>query len=239
MSRKLTASGYSIGQRLKLRGVDATCLKDSRGMSMILVSNIFYGPSWAQIFKSFAHLVPAPSLVTLANTPAVLIDDSTINREILGSLFSEAKASRVKQVHLEGVGFVELDAKAKLDLKLLVLPLVSVVCAVALGIFWGNSNQPRGQSVDVEPIGEVCVVDKNRPEFEAWLLDSLGAETGLISGKKIQKTTAMGKLEIVVESTIGSAAKVTGLAVCGDGRQRAINHRVDTSGSGVVLELGQ
>ena len=48
----------------------------------------------------------------------------------------------------------------------------------------------------------------------------------------------MGQLDIIVESIIGSAAKVTGVAVCSDGRQRAINHRIDTSGEGAVFELG-
>ena len=42
-----------------------------------------------------------------------------------------------------------------------------------------------------------------------------------------------------MDSTIGSAAKVSGVAVCADGRELVINHRVDTSGMGAVLELGQ
>ncbi len=51
--------------------------------------------------------------------------------------------------------------------------------------------------------------------------------------------TGLGEMTVLVESVIGSAAKVTGVAECSDGRERAINHRVDTSGSGAVLELGQ
>jgi hypothetical protein len=51
--------------------------------------------------------------------------------------------------------------------------------------------------------------------------------------------TELGELTVLVESIIGSAAKVTGVAECSEGRERVINHRVDTSGSGVVLELGQ
>ncbi len=237
MSRKLTASGYSIGQKLNLRGVEATCLVDPRGESMLLISNVFYGPSWAQIHNCLEHLVPAPTLITLGSTPAVLISDSAKARELIASLFDSAIASRGKQVHLEGIGFVELDSKAKITVRHIALPLASIVCVVGLGTFWVNSQQ-TSQSAPAAIATNGCIVDSSRYEFERWLIESLSANTVLDLGQEIKKVTAMGQLHIVVESTIGSAAKVTGVALCDDGSKRTVNHRVDTSGSGAVLELG-
>ena len=135
VARKLTASGYATGKKLKLAGVEAICVQEPIGQSMLLLSNVFYGPSWAQIYKSVEHLNPSPSLITLGKTPAVLIADTASNREQIGSLFERANASRSKQVHLDGVGFVELENKAKPEFKLLALPLVSIVLVVGLGIF--------------------------------------------------------------------------------------------------------
>ena len=238
VSRKLTALGYSIGPRLKFIGVELTCLNDPKGLAMLLVSNVFYGPSWPQIHKALEHLVPAPTLMTHGNTPAVLIADSTTNRELIAKLFNVANASRVRQVHLEGVGFVELEANPKLDPKQLVLPLVSIVLVIGLGIFWGTTSKPA-PGVEVSPASAACIVDLNRNEFESWLRETLRSEKRLDPGQEIQIVTAMGKLNIAVESTIGSAAKVSGVAICQDGRERLINHRVDTSGSGAVLDLGQ
>jgi hypothetical protein len=205
---------------------------------MLLVSNVIFGPSWAQIFKTFEHLIPAPKLITLGYSPAVLIVDSEITRNLLAVLLEEAKVSRGKQVHLEGVGFVQLDSKAKMDPKILALPLVSIVCVAALGFFWTSSQQPS-QSVEVPLDAKECVVDLSRSEFNLWLIETLRSEPELGLGQEISKGTTIGQLNAVVESTIGSAAKVTGTALCSDGRQRAVNHRVDISGSGAVLELGQ
>lgn len=237
VSRKLTALGYSIGQKLKLRGVEAHCLTNYRGDCLLLVLNVFYGPSWAQIFKSLEHLVPKPTLITHGKTPAVLVADSSIARELVGGLFGSANTSRVKQVHLEGIGFVELASKPKQDLKLLVLPLASIVCVVTLGIFWGGSQQ-KSQSVVVAPVADTCVVDLNPADFENWLSETLNSEVTLGAGIELQRQTELGQLNIVVENTIGSAAKVTGKAVCADGRERLVNHRIDTSGEGAVFELG-
>jgi hypothetical protein len=205
---------------------------------MLLVSNVFYGPSWAQIYKSLEHLIPTPSLITPGNTPAVLIADSASNRELIASLFERANASRSKQVHLDGVGFVELENKAKPELKFLALPLISIIFVVGIGIFWSNNKQ---QKVGVEAITatESCIFDANKSEFERWLGESLENQQALSVGQEIQMNTGLGELSVLVESIIGSAAKVTGVAECSDGRKRAINHRVDTSGSGAVLELGQ
>jgi hypothetical protein len=237
LSRKLSALGYSIGQKLKLGGVEATCLTNRRGDCLLLVSNVFYGPSWVQIFKSLEHLVPSPTLVTHGNTPAVLIADSPIARDLVGRLFEEAKVSRGKQVHLEGIGFVELESKPKSDLKHLALPLASIVFVVSLGIFWGNSQQKR-QSVGVAPVADSCIVDLSPAEFENWLSQTLESEPALSGGLEVQKQTNLGQLNIVVENTIGSAAKVTGKAVCADGRERLVKHRIDSSGEGGVFELG-
>ena len=238
VARKLTALGYSTGKRLKLPGVEAICVQDPLGQSMLLVSNVFYGPSWAQIYKSLEHLIPTPSLITTGNTPAALIADSASNRELIASIFERANASRSKQVHLDGIGFVELENKAKPELKFLALPLISIIFVVGIGIFWSNNQQ---QKVGVEAItaAESCIVDLNTAEFESWLIDSLSTQTELGLGKVIQTITPKGELNIVVESSIGSAAKVSGVAVCTDGRERVVNHRIDISGFGSVLELGQ
>jgi hypothetical protein len=109
---------------------------------------------------------------------------------------------------------------------------------VGIGIFWSNNQQ---QKVGVEAItaAESCIVDLNTAEFESWLIDSLSTQTELGLGKVIQTITPKGELNIVVESSIGSAAKVSGVAVCTDGRERVVNHRIDISGFGTVLELGR
>jgi hypothetical protein len=242
VARKLTALGYSTGKKLKLAGVEAICVQDPLGHSMLLVSNVFYGPSWAQIYKSVEHLNPSPSLITLGKTPAVLIADTASNRELIGSLFERANTSRSKQVHLDGVGFVELENKAKPEFKLLALPLVSIVLVVGLGIFWSSSQQQSQQpneGAEVITAADSCIVDANKSEFERWLGESLEKQPALSAGQEIQMNTGLGEMTVLVESVIGSAAKVSGVAECSDGRKRAINHRVDTSGSGVVLELGQ
>lgn len=242
VARKLTALGYSTGKKLKLPGVEAICVQDPLGQSMLLVSNVFYGPSWAQIYKSVEHLVPSPSLITLGNTPAVLIADSASNRELIASLFERANASRSKQVHLDGIGFVELENKAKPELKFLALPLISIILVVGLGIFWSSSQQQSqkpNEGAEVLTAADSCIVDADKSEFERWLGESLENQQALSVGQEIQMNTGLGVLSVLVESVIGSAAKVTGVAECSDGRKRAINHRMDTSGSGAVLELGQ
>ena len=242
VARKLTALGYSTSKKLMLPGVEAICVEDPLGQSMLLVSNVFYGPSWAQIYKSVEHLIPTPSLITLGKSPSVLIADSTSNRELIGSLFERANTSRSKQVHLDGVGFVELENKAKPEFKLFALPLISIFLVVGLGIFWSSSQQQRQQQnegVEVLTASDSCIVDANKSVFDSWLAESLENQPALSVGQEIQMNTELGELTVLVESIIGSAAKVTGVAECSDGRKRAINHRVDTSGSGAVLELGQ
>lgn len=242
VARKLTALGYSTGKKLQLPGVEAICVQDPLGQSMLLVSNVFYGPSWAQIYKSVEHLIPTPSLITLGKSPAVLMADTVSNREIIASLFERANTSRNKQVHLDGVGFVELESKAKPEFKLLALPLISIILVVGLGIFWISSqqqSQQQNEGVEVLPVTDSCIFDGNKSEFDSWLAESLENQPALIVGQEIQMNTELGELTVLVESIIGSAAKVTGVAECSDGRKRAINHRVDTSGSGAILELGQ
>ena len=237
MSRKLIAMGYSIGQNLKLRGIEATRLTNQRGDCLLLVSNVFFGPSWVQIHSCLEHLVPTPTLITLGNTPSVLIADSSIAKELLEGLFESSNSSRGRQVHLEGTGFVELESKPRPNVKLLALPLASIVFVVTLGIFWGSSQQ-ESQSVEVAPLVGTCIVDLSPAEFENWLSQTLDSEESLSWGLELQKQTELGQLNIIVENTIGSAAKVTGVAVCSDGRERLVNHRIDTSGEGAVFELG-
>ena len=242
VARKLTALGYSTGKKLKLPGVEAICVQDPLGQSMLLVSNVFYGPSWVQIHKSVEHLIPTPSLITLGKSPAVLMADTVSNRGLIASLFERANTSRNKQVHLDGVGFVGLENKAKPEFKLLALPLISIILVVGLGIFWSSSqqqSQQQNEGVEVLTAADSCIVDANKSEFESWLGESLSNQPALSVGQEIQINTELGELTVMVESIIGSAAKVTGVAECSDGRKRAINHRVDTSGSGAVLELGQ
>jgi hypothetical protein len=209
---------------------------------MLLVSNVFYGPSWVQIHKSVEHLIPTPSLITLGKSPAVLMADTVSNRELIASLFERANTSRNKQVHLDGVGFVELENKAKPEFKLLALPLISIFLVVGLGIFWSSSqqqSQEQNEGEEAHTAADSCIVDANKFEFESWLGESLSNQPAVSVGQEIQMNTELGELTVLVESIIGSAAKVTGVAECSDGRKRAINHRVDTSGSGAVLELGQ
>lgn len=237
-SRKLNALGFTLGPRLEIRGVEVISLKNQRGECLLHVSSVFYGPSWPQIFKSVEHLVPTPNLITLGNTTSVLIFDTPEARGLIKNLPKMANNLRGKEVHLEDVGFVEVEVRPKPNLRVLTMPLVSAVCVIALGVFWG-SNRELSQSVDATAVESACAVDSIASDFETWLIESLGGEQELAVGNEIQKSTAIGQLNIVVESTIGSAAKVTGAVVCSDGRQRAINHRVDTSGSGAVLELGQ
>lgn len=242
VARKLTALGYSTGKKLKLPGVEAICVQNPNALAMLLVSNVFYGPSWAQIYKSVEHLNPSPSLITLGKTPAVLIADTASNRELVASMFERANSSRGRQVHLDGVGFVELESQAKPELKILALPMVSIILVVGLGIFWSSSQQQSQQpneGAEVITAADSCIVDASRSEFESWLGESLENQQPLSVGQEIQMNTALGELTVLVESIIGSAAKLTGVAECSDGRKRAINHRVDTSGSGAVLELGQ
>lgn len=234
--------GYSIGKKLKLPGVEAICVQNPNFLAMLLVSNVFYGPSWAQIYKSVEHLIPTPSLITLGNIPAALIADTASNRELIASISQRANASRSKEVHLDGVGFVELENKAKPELKLFASPVVSSIFVVVLGVFWSSSqqqSQQQNEEVEVLTAADSCIVDASRSEFESWLGESLKDQPALSAGQEIQMNTELGELTVLVESIIGSAAKVTGVAECSDGRKRTINHRVDTSGSGVVLELGQ
>lgn len=237
MSRKLIALGYSVGEKLKIRGVDATCLEDRRGTKLLLISSARFGPSWAQIFKAVEQLAPAPILLNLGSTPAVLIEDSASARSLINSLYDTAKLDRKREVHLEGVGFVALDTEAKPELKNLLLPLISIALVVALGIFW-STNESTNEGEEVLPASSSCIADLSSAEFENWLSQTLSSELATGGGLELQKQTELGQLRIVVESTIGSAAKVTGVAVCYDGRERSVNHRIDTSGEGAVIELG-
>jgi hypothetical protein len=237
LSRKLSASGYTIGAELKLRGVEATCLENRLGTPMLLISSSRFGPSWAQIHKAVEQLAPKPVLLSLGSTPAVLVEDSASARLLIESIFERAKADRNREVHLEGVGFVLLDTEVKLELKKFLLPAISVALVIALGIFW-SASEPTKQTEVALPALNDCIAELSPAEFEKWLSQTLSSAEVLSGGLQLQKQTELGQLDIVVESTIGSAAKVTGTVTCADGRQRLVNHRIDASGEGAVLELG-
>jgi hypothetical protein len=237
ISRKLSASGYTIGAKLKVRCVEATCLENRLCTPMLLISSSRFGPSWAQIHKAVEHLVPKPVLLSLGSTPAVLVEDSASARLLIESIFERAKADRNREVHLEGVGFVSLDTEVKLELKKFILPALSVALVIALGVFW-SAGEPTEHTEVALPALNDCIAELNPAEFEKWLIETLNSDEVLSGGLQLQKQTELGQLDIVVESTIGSAAKVTGAVTCVDGRQRLVNHRIDASGEGAVLELG-
>jgi hypothetical protein len=236
--RKLTASGYEVGIRLKVSGVEATQIKNQLGSSMLLISSVPHGPSWPQIHKSLQKLDSSPGLVLFGKHPAVLVEDSKHARDILGSLSKNANFDRSRQVFLEDVGFVDLDSKSRPNFRLMLLPASSLVLVLVLGTFWNFIEQPSEEK-QKQAATVVCIVDSNKPEFNQWLSSSLQSEPALIAGQEVLVNSELGDLKVVVERVIGSAAKVSGSAMCSDGRELKINHRVDISGTGDVLELGQ
>jgi hypothetical protein len=238
MIRKLMASGYDVGDNLKASGLEATCIENQLGTAMLLISNLPNGPSWPQIYKSLESLEPAPALVTTGKHPAVLVQDSRQARQVIGSLAKNANHARARNVFLEDVGFVELQSKSKTNFKILLLPIVSMVLVVVLGTLWSSLEQPSSEK-PVRVVTDDCIVDLSKSEFDRWLSSFLKSEPALIAGQEFFINTELGDLAIVVDKVIGSAAKVSGLVTCSDQRQLEINHRVDTSGTGDVLELGQ
>lgn len=238
MIRKLMASGYDVGDNLKASGLEATCIENQLGTAMLLISNLPNGPSWPQIYKSLESLEPAPALVTTGKHPAVLVQDSRQARQVIGSLAKNANHARARNVFLEDVGFVELQSRSKPNFKILLLPIVSMVLVVVLGTLWSSLEQPISEK-PVPVVTDDCIVDLSKSEFDRWLSSSLESAPALIAGQELLLNTELGDLAIVVDKVIGSAAKVSGLVKCSDQRQLEINHRVDTSGTGDVLELGQ
>jgi len=238
MIRKLMASGYAVGDNLKASGLEATCIENQLGTAMLLISNLPNGPSWPQIYKSLESLEPAPALVTTGKHPAVLVQDSRQARQIIGSLAKNANHARTRNVFLEDVGFVELQSKSKTNFKILQLPIVSMVLVVVFGTLWSSLEQPISEK-PVPVVTDDCIVNLSKSEFDRWLSSSLESAPALIAGQELLLNTELGDLAIVVDKVIGSAAKVSGLVTCSDQRQLEINHRVDTSGTGDVLELGQ
>jgi hypothetical protein len=227
-----------VGDNLKASGLEATCIENQLGTAMLLISNLPNGPSWPQIYKSLESLEPAPALVTTGKHPAVLVQDSRQARQVIGSLAKNANHARARNVFLEDVGFVELQSKSKTNFKILLLPIVSMVLVVVLGTLWSSLEQPSSEK-PVRVVTDDCIVDLSKSEFDRWLSSFLKSEPALIAGQEFFINTELGDLAIVVDKVIGSAAKVSGLVTCSDQRQLEINHRVDTSGTGDVLELGQ
>jgi len=237
-SRKLKALGYFVGSKLRFRGLEANCLVNQAGDSHIIVSNVLFGPSWAQIYKSLQNQDSSPTLLTIARNPSILIQDTPSARDLIEGLYKSSNDSRRKQVHLDGVGFVEIENRAKLDFRVTLAPTFSVLFVLGLGVFL-STNSKNSEDLPVILSGEKCIVDSGELEFNNWLKNTFATVSEFSLGQNFQLSTPEGDLNIVVENTIGSAAKVTGSVVCADGKQRIVNHRIDTSGLGNVLELGQ
>lgn len=237
-SRKLSAAGYLVGEKLRVFGVETTSIKDQQGTKLLLISNVPHGPSWPQIHKALEQLDHKPALVTLGKQPAVLAQDSDHARQIVRSLANNANYARSRQVFLEDVGFVELESRSKPNWRLFLFPLVSLVLVLTVGALGVPKDDPKGQGNVLEVV-TACIVDASRYEFNQWLSRSLESEVSLIAGQEIEIEGEVAHLKIVVDNVIGSAAKVSGSAKCSDGRELKINHRVDTSGTGDVFELGQ
>ena len=236
--RKLSATGYFVGQKLRVSGVEATSVKNQQGTQLLLISNVPHGPSWPQIHKALEQLDQEPALVTLGKQPGVLVEDSEHARQIVRSLASNSNYAHSRQVFLEDVGFVELDSRPKRNWRLLLFPLLSLAIVLTVGALGVPKEQPKGQDKILELV-TACIVDSSRSELNQWLSKSLESELSLIAGQEIDIEGEIADLKIVVDNVIGSAAKISGSAKCSDGRELKINHRVDTSGTGDVLELGQ
>ena len=236
-ARKLTALGYQVGPKLKFAGLEVVCLESQLRQRLLSVTSRFWGPSWPQIHFRLFGISPEPRLLSFRKTPSLLLDDTPESRAILESLTKTAKASRQSEVHIDDIGFVELEGKPLRDLKQFVLPSISVVVVLFFSFIWGSASSAPLEDSEQETRTS-CIVDSSQAEFEVWLASSLASES-LTANQVLEIATDLGKLELSVDSTIGSAAKVAGIAICEDGRQLVINHRVDTSGTGAVLELGQ
>lgn len=236
-ARKLTALGYQVGPKLKFAGLEVVCLESQLRQKLLYVTSRFWGPSWPQIHFCLSSISPEPRLLSLGKTPSLLLDDTPESRAFLESLSKTAKASRQREVHIDDIGFVELEGKPVRDLKQFVLPSISVVVVLFLSFIWGSASSAPIEDSEQETRTS-CIVDSSQTEFELWLASSLASES-LTANQVLEIATDLGRLELSVDSTIGSAAKVSGIVVCDDGRELVINHRVDTSGTGAVLELGQ
>jgi hypothetical protein len=234
-ARKLNALGYQVGPKLKFADLKVVCLESQLGQKL-LVTGRFWGPSWPQIHFYLSSIYPKPKLMTFRKTPALLVDDAPVARAILESLSRTSKAFRESEVHIDDIGFVELEGKPVRDLKQFVLPAVSVLAVLVLGLVWGSASSAPLEAKE-QASESSCIVDSSQAEFDSWLASALADLA--ISKEVLEIATDLGTLELRVDSTIGSAAKVSGVAVCDDGRELVINHRVDTSGTGAVLELGQ
>jgi hypothetical protein len=235
--RKLNALGYQIGSKLNFSGLEVSCLESQLGQRLLIVESRLFGPSWPQIHFCLSSISPGPRLVSIRKTPALLIDDLPEIRAVLETLYKNAEAIRQSEVHIDDIGFVELEGKPARELKQFALPAGSAVLVLVLSFIWGSAN-----SAPIEPNvtlpGSSCIADSTKAEFESWLASSLASDSAT-DNQVLEISTDLGKLELKVDSKIGSAAKVSGIVMCDDGRSLVINHRVDTSGAGTVLELGQ
>jgi hypothetical protein len=236
-SRKLNALGYQLGPKLKVPGLEVVTLENQSGQQMLLIGGLVLGPTWPQIYLYLSKLNPPPRFVSVGKTPFVLIEDSSEARRLLELLPRDIRANRGLEVHIEDVGFVELEAKSVRQVRSLLLPAATVVGVFVLGILWKPPISP-GTDAKTEETGVSCIVDASKAEFDQWLSRALISQQ-TSQGQVLEISTGLAQIELTVESTIGSAARVSGIAVCEDGRELVINHRVDVSGTGTLLELGQ
>jgi len=236
-SRKLNALGYQLGPKLKIPGLEVMSLENQTGQQMLLIAGLVLGSTWPQIYLYLSKLNPAPRFVSVGKTPFVLIEDSSEARRLLELLPRDIRANRGREVHIEDIGFVELETKSVRQIRSLLLPAATVVGVVVLGLLW---KPPISTSTDAktEESGVSCIVDASKAEFHNWLSLVLGSQQ-ISQGQVLEISTGLAQADLTVESTIGSAARVSGIAVCEDGRELEINHRVDLSGKGNVIELGQ
>lgn len=234
--RKLSAMGFQAREQLKIAGLDTTRLFDSTHQELLLISPKATGPSWPQVFQALVDFGPSLRILSAGKEPVVFVLDSVAARQALAQLSRAAKDSRGSEVFLENLGFSNIEQKAKFDMKNLLLPAVSVAVVITVGFILSTEPAPV-ENQDVQSVNETCVIDLTENEFRSWLAKAVQTQAPLSVGVTIQQATEVGDLEIIVEAVLGSAARVSGAVTCPDGRDRLVNHRIDTSGSGTVLEL--
>lgn len=234
--RKLSAMGFQVREQLKFPGLETTRLQDPTHQELLLISPKASGPSWPQVYQALDDFGPTLRILSAGKEPVIIVLDSVAARRALAQLSRVAKDSRGSEVFLEDLGFSDIEQKAKFDIKNLLLPAVSVAVVITVGFILGK-EPGQVENQDALSVNETCVIDLTENEFRSWLAKTVQTQAPLSVGVTIQKATELGTVEVLVEAVLGSAAKVSGGVTCPDGRDRLVNHRIDTSGSGTVLEL--
>lgn len=234
--RKLSALGYTVREQLKTPGLETTRVQDQAGGELLLISPKLFGPTWPQVHQSLIQFGPVLKTLSALEKPKIIVSDSDEARQAIYCLSVDARKSRESEVFLEEVGFSRIRQNKTFDFRFLLLPSISVVAVIAIGLFF-RSQQAPVENQAVQLIKPSCVVDLTEIEFQSWLAEATRLEGPVTAGDLIQLSRDAGDLEVRVDVVLGSAAKLSGIAVCLDGRNRLVSHRVDTSGSGTVLEL--